>query len=246
MSDEAVQQLLDGFVSSIRAVLPARAVWLHGSLALGDFVLGRSDFDLVAVVESPVVDPAPLIEVHQALIKASPLAAKLHCTYVPVAELGDASLRHPTFAQGRYFDRPVSPVARRELSLGDLALFGPSPSTLLPATTDEELAAFIRRDLREFWYPATGKRTCWYTDIWVDLGMVTLARAATTLRDGRLITKQAAIAELPSLGAPLRVVRDIEKRRYDGGGSPARSPWRVRRGNQARKFIRAGIEQLLD
>jgi hypothetical protein len=75
MPDEAVQLLLDGFVLSVRAALPVRAVW-------------------------------------------------------------------------RYFDRPVSPVARRELTLGDLALFGPSPLTLLPATTDEELAAFIRRDLR--------------------------------------------------------------------------------------------------
>jgi hypothetical protein len=245
MSAEAVQPLLGGFVTSIRSVLPVRAVWAHGSLALGDFVLGRSDFDLIAVVESPVVDPAPLIAVHQDLIKASPLAAKLHCTYVPVGDLGDTSLRHPTFAQGRYFDRPVSPVARRELTLGDRALFGPSPSKLLPATTDEELAAFVRRDLREFWYPATGKRTRWYTDIWVDLGMVTLARAATTLRDGRLITKQAAIEELPSLGAPLAVVRDIRARRYGGGGSRPWSPWRLRRGNQARKFVRSSIGQLL-
>ena len=244
MSDEAVQPLLGGFVSSLRAVLPVRAIWVHGSLALGDFVLGRSDFDLIAVVESPVVDPSGLMSVHQGLIKSSPFAAKLHCTYVPVETLGDASLRHPTFAQGRYFDRPVSPVARRELTLGDKALFGPPPSSLLPATTDEELAAFIRRDLREFWYPATGKRTRWYTDIWVDLGMVTLARAATTLRDGRLITKQAAIAELPSLGAPPAVVRDIQARRY-GGGSRPWSPWRLRRGNQARKFVRASIDQLL-
>jgi hypothetical protein len=74
--------------------------------------------------------------------------------------------------------------------------------------------------------------------------MITLARAATTLRAGRLITKQAAIAELPSLGAPLRVVRDIEKRRYGGGGSPAWSPWRLRRGELARAFVRSGIDRV--
>ncbi|QNE22137.1 nucleotidyltransferase [Kribbella qitaiheensis] len=245
MSDEAVQSLLGGFVSSIRAVLPVRAVWVHGSLALGDFVLGRSDFDLVAVLESPVVDPAPLTAVHRDLIKASPLAAKLHCTYVPVETLDDPSLRHPTFAQGRYFDRPVSPVARRELSLGDLSLFGPPPSELLPATTDLALAEFIRKDLRDFWYPTTAKRTRWYTDIWVDLGMVTVARAATTLRDGRLITKQAALRELPALGAPLDVVQDIVKRRYDGAGSSPWSPWRLRRGKQTRTYIRTTIDSLL-
>ncbi|TDU86980.1 hypothetical protein EV138_0497 [Kribbella voronezhensis] len=246
MPDEAVQSLLGGFVASIRAVLPVRAVWLHGSLALGDFVLGRSDFDVIAVLETPVTDPPGLIEVHRGLIKSSALAKKLHCTYVPVGELGDASLRHPTFAQERYFDRPVSPVSRRELTLGDVALFGPPPSLLLPATTDEELAAFVRRDLQDFWYPATAKRTRWYTDVWVDLGLVTVARAGRTLRDGRLITKQAAIAELPSLGAPPAVVQDIQNRRYAAVGIPPWSPWRLHRGHLARTFVRTQITNLLN
>jgi len=186
-----------------------------------------------------------LIEVHRGLIKVTPLAAKLHCTYVPVGDLGDARRRHPTFAQGRYSDRPVTPVSWRELTLGDLSCYGPPPSSLLAATSDEELAAFVRRDLREFWYPATGKRRLWYADIWVDLGMITLARAAITLRDGRLITKRAALAELPSLGAPLRVVRDTEKRRYDSGGTRPWSPWRLQRGELARTFVRSTIDRVL-
>ena len=53
MIDEAVQRLLDGFVTSVREVAAVEAVWLHGSLALGDFQLGRSDLDVVAVVSSP-------------------------------------------------------------------------------------------------------------------------------------------------------------------------------------------------
>jgi len=56
-------------------------------------------------------------------------------------------------------------------------LFGPAPAELLPATTDQELFEFVRRDLREFWLPATRKRTPWYTDIWVDLSLLTIARA---------------------------------------------------------------------
>jgi len=240
VADEAVQQLLDGFVTSIRSVLPVRAVWVHGSLALGDFVLGRSDFDLIAVLESPVVDPAPLIEVHRGLIKVTPLAAKLHCTYVPVGDLGDARQRHPTFAQGRYVDRPVTPVGWRELTLGDLSCYGPPPSSLLAATSDEELAAFIRQDLREFWYPVTAKRLPWRRDIWVDLGLVTFARAATTLAAQRLITKREALDLLPSLGAPAAVVRDIEARRY---GPAARVPlrWRIERAGLTRAFLRTEI-----
>ena len=90
---------------------------------------------------------------HRRLIRATPLAAKLHCSYMVAAELADPIVRHATFAQGRYFDRPVTPVTRRELALSNLSLFGPPPSSLLPATSDAELCAFVRRDLREFWLP---------------------------------------------------------------------------------------------
>ncbi|TCN42981.1 hypothetical protein EV644_102383 [Kribbella orskensis] len=219
-SDEAVQLLLDGFVASVCGLLPVRAVWVHGSLALGDFQVGRSDFDLIAVLDGPIVDPEALCALHRSLEKTDPLAEKLHCSYMQVDQLADASLRHPTWAQQRYFDRPVGAVTRRELALGDRSLFGPPPSSLLSATTDEELAAFIRDDLEHFWYPATRKLTPWYTDIWVDLGLITVARAAVTLTTGHLITKQAALSLLPSLGAPQSVVTDIHHRRY---GTPTRA-----------------------
>jgi hypothetical protein len=244
MSNEAVQQLLDGFVTSIRGAVPVQALWVHGSLALGDYQPGRSDLDLICVTDGPIVDPKAIQQVHRRLIKESRLAAGLHCTYVPRAGLGDATLRHPTFAQGRYVTRPVTPVSWRELSLGDLSLYGPPPSSLLAATSDEELAAFIRRDLTGFWYPVTAKRLPWRRDIWVDLGLVTFARAATTLSDGRLITKREALDLLPSLGAPAAVVQDIEARRY---GPAARVPprWRIERAGLTRRFLRTAIPRVV-
>ena len=71
-SDEAVQLLLDGFVASVCGLLPVRAVWVHGSLALGDFQVGRSDFDLVAVLDGPIVDPEALCARHRSLETTHP------------------------------------------------------------------------------------------------------------------------------------------------------------------------------
>jgi hypothetical protein len=240
--DEAVQQLLDGFVTSVRQVASVEAVWLHGSLALGDYQLGRSDLDVVAVVSSPPGDAVE--ELHRRLMATSPLAAKLHCSYMLADQLVDPSIRHVTFAQERYFDRPVTPVARRELALSNLSLYGPPPSSLLPATSDAELAEFIRRDLQEFWLPVTMKRTAWYADIWVDLSLLTIARAHATLTTGELITKRAALDVLPSLGAPRAVVADISRRRYGSPGRP--SPfWRHRRAVLTREFVRTAIPAVL-
>lgn len=241
--DEAVQRLLDGFVTSVREVAAVEAIWLHGSLALGDYQLGRSDLDVVAVVSTP--PPAAEIEsVHRRLISTSPLAAKLHCSYMVRDQLTDVSIRHATFAQGRYFDRPVTPVTRRELALSNVSLFGLPPSSLLPATSDAELSAFIRRDLREFWLPAVARWTNWYMDIWVDLSLVTIARAHVTLTTGELITKRAALDLLPSLGAPTAVVADVTRRRY-GSHRRVTPWWRHRRAVLTRRFVQTAIPAVL-
>ncbi|GAA3087526.1 putative nucleotidyltransferase [Kribbella aluminosa] len=240
MIDEAVQPLLDGFVTSVRTVADVRAVWLHGSLALGDYQLGRSDLDVIVVVSGP--PPPSVAEVHQELIRSDPLAAKLHCSYM--TDLADLSVRHPTFAQQRYFDRPVTPVTRRELAIGNRSLYGPPPAELLPPVSDEELFEFVRRDLRDFWLPAARKRERWYRDIWVDLSLLTIARAHVTLATGDLITKRAALDILPRLGAPADVVEDIRRRRY--GPEFRIGPWwRHTRAGLTRRFVRTAIPTVL-
>ncbi|TWD83465.1 nucleotidyltransferase-like protein [Kribbella amoyensis] len=231
MTDEAVRTLLDGFVASVVDVVPVVAIWVHGSLALGDFVPARSDLDLVCLTDGPIPDPSALAKFHRRLMRSSPVGPRLHCTYVPVNALADPSLRHPTFAQRRYFDRPVGLVARRELTLADRSLSGPPPSELLPATSDEDLAAFIRADLGTFWHPVTTKRLPWYRDIWVDLSLITYARATRTLQSGTLITKREALALLPELGAPEEVVADIHHRRY-GTASEQVDPQQFFRGRE--------------
>ncbi len=246
MTDEPeVTALLDRFIGGIGGILPLVAVWAHGSLALGDFQLGRSDFDLVALVGAEI-DAARrqrIGELHENLIAEQPLAAKLHCTYVTVGRFDDPDRQHVTFAQEELFDRTVSVVSRRELA-GGRTLFGPPPTGIVPLVTDAELAGFIRTDLRDFWYPATGKAANWLQDIWVDLGPVTLARATVTLRDGRLITKREALDILPTMGAPLAVVDDIRAGRY--GIRETLPLWRQERGTLARSFMRSGIERVLD
>lgn len=247
MTDTATEAVLNRFLTGIRAAVPLTALWAHGSLALGDYRPGRSDLDLIALVETEI-DPAGrdrLRSLHRAVRKELPAADKLHCTYVARPALGDVARRHTTWAHNKLFTRPISPVSRRELLTGNLSLYGPAPAGILPPVPDAELAAFIRADLRGFWYPATAKRLPWLADIWVDLGLLTLARAAVTLRDGTLITKGEALDVLPALGAPQRVLDDIRHRRYDPSPRPVTPQWRLTRARLARPFVRRAIDALL-
>jgi hypothetical protein len=244
-ADEA-RRLLERFTAEIRQVVPLVALWAHGSLALGDFQPGRSDFDLVALVSAGIggAQRRQLKGVHRTIINDVPLAAKLHCSYVPRPELPDVGRRHLTWAGGQLFDRPVSPVSRRELCAGGLRLYGPAPAGLVPPVTDQELADFVRGDLRDRWRPVTGKPHLWLRDLWVDLGLLTLARASVTLDRGRLITKREALDVLAGLDAPGEVVADIYRRRYEAA-RPISVRWRIRRGQQAQAFARAGIDRIL-
>ena len=123
---EEVRPLLDRFTADLSGVVPLVALWAHGSLALGDFQPGRSDLDMVALIGARLssVQEQDLRQVHEALQAQVALADKLHCAYVARPEVGDPGRSHLTWAHGELFDRVVSPVSRRELSVGGLCLCG--------------------------------------------------------------------------------------------------------------------------
>jgi hypothetical protein len=81
-------------------------------------------------------------------------------------------------------------------------------------------------------------------DIWVDLGLLTLARAIATVQNGKLITKAEALDVLGELGAPMEVVDDIRQRRY-GDPDPATEEWIIRRAELTRSFLTPAIEQVI-
>ncbi|MFI0980165.1 nucleotidyltransferase domain-containing protein [Streptomyces sp. NPDC021093] len=247
MADAETDRVLQRFVSEVQHAVPTVAVWAHGSLAMGDFQPGRSDLDLVAVCENPLSrdQRRGLVRVHRRLLGEEPAAAKLRCSYMVGAAVSEAEARHVTWVPSTILERPVTPVTRRELFESGLVLQGPSPVELLPPLRPRQLEDFILRDLAEYWLPATGRPWLWLQDIWVDVGLLVLARATVTLRDGRLITKGDALVELQKLGAPADVVRDIHDRRYAHPAPVNGVVRRVRRAAKARAFLRSGIERTL-
>lgn len=246
MTDEATGRLLDRFVGALRPVVPLVSVWAHGSLGGGDYQPGRSDLDLIAVLDRACTAPQEqrLAQLHEDLGEAVPLAAKLHCSYPAVAELEDPAASHLTWAHQELMRRPVTPVARRELHEFGLVRYGPAPAVLLPPVGDRQLAEFVVSDLESFWRPSLEHPERWTRDIWVDLGLLTLARASVTLRDGRLITKAEALDVLAGMGAPAPVVDDIRRRRY-GDPGPATQQWIAVRARLTLDFLKPAIDQVL-
>ncbi|MFF9062701.1 nucleotidyltransferase domain-containing protein [Streptomyces sp. NPDC101213] len=240
------EALLDRFLGALAPLGPL-TVWAHGSLAGGDYQEGRSDLDLIAVLPGPVRAATVwrVALLHQGL-RADPLAAKLHCSYLTPATVADFGHRHLTWAHRELMRRPVTPVTRRELHTFGRVLYGGAPAGLLPEVADRELAEFVVSDQRDFWRPAVDRAHLWTRDVWVDMGPVTFARATVTLREGRLVSKREALEELPGLGAPAEIVEDIRRRRYGGPAPvPSGEGWRVRRAELVRGWLGPAIDGLV-
>ncbi|WP_327087949.1 nucleotidyltransferase domain-containing protein [Nonomuraea sp. NBC_01738] len=229
-------RLLARYLEELRPTVPLVALWAHGSLGSGDYQPGRSDLDLIAVVESPVTPTERLVEIHRGYPEL------LHCSFIVRDELPDLAAEHLTWAYGEFFHRPVTPVTRRELHSFPVELYGEAPGALLPPVSDTELNSFILADLENYWLVKTDGFQRWLMDVWVDLGLITVARARVTLQEGRLITKAEALDLLAELDAPARVVADIRARRY---GMQGPTLGRARRAMLARRFVRAAIRRTL-
>ncbi|MEU1404682.1 nucleotidyltransferase domain-containing protein [Streptomyces sp. NPDC005728] len=237
------ETLLARFLRELTALKPV-AVWAHGSLAGGDYQEGRSDLDLITVLPGSVTPRVVWkVALVHARIRAQPLAAKLHCTYLAPDTVDDAARRHLTWAHEELFKRTVTPVTRRELHAFGRVLHGRVPAGLLAPVPDRELGDFVVRDQRDFWRSAVDNAPLWTRDVWVDLGMITFARATVTARDGRMISKREALDLLPGLGAPAEVVEDIRRRRY-GDSVPPTEEWTARRARLTRDYLGPAIDAL--
>ncbi|MFC7217648.1 nucleotidyltransferase domain-containing protein [Streptomyces polyrhachis] len=243
---DRTETLLARFLTELRAAVALDALWLHGSLALGDYQEGASDIDAVAVLAAPLSRPqrGAVVALHRGLEREGPLAGRLHCNYVVRDAWDDPARPHLNWSYNGLRPKPISLVWRRELLLGEHALYGPGPRGIVPEVADADLAAYIRADVRDVLLPAAGKRRLWLRDMWVDYGPLMLARASVTLADGRLITKRAALGVLADLAAPPELVEDIRRRRYEAP-APAGPRWRLRRARLARAFLREGIPRVL-
>ncbi|MEU6658982.1 nucleotidyltransferase domain-containing protein [Streptomyces sp. NPDC046821] len=239
--------LLTGFLAGLREALPTPfSLWAHGSLAGGDYQEGRSDLDLIAVVARPLTpdDEARLTALHEGLDAALPLAAHLHCSYIARGEADDPDRPHFTWAHREAYTRPVTPVTRRELHAFGLVLHGDPVDGTLPPVDDRTLKRYIVDNLAEYWRPVAERRELWLEDVWVDLGLLVLARSRVTLSEGTLPSKAEALTVLTELGAPADVVADISRRRY--GNVPAQAAadpdWPERRRDLTLDWLVPAIE----
>ncbi len=214
-------------------------LWVAGSLATGDYVLGVSDLDLVALVDGPVgaEREAALVDLHRALDAGEAAGTDLGCVYVDEDRLPEPDALHPTWTHGQLVQRILSGVTRAELGLHGFAVLGRPPAGVLPPVTEDDVRAAARAEVCGYWAWAARRPLMWLSPVIADLGLTSMARGRHAIRHGVLLTKSSAIEQAR---APDWLVEQLRARRR---GEDVVSP-RLRTAYVAWRDARATVREV--
>jgi len=131
-------------------------VYLGGSLVMGDFIEGSSDYDLLVVVSGDLssADLSRLAALHDHLVDELPDAIRLEGDYVPREALRPVGTTRPVpfFRQGRLQPEPESMLSADNIAnmrQDGISVVGPAPASVLPEVSAEQIREAVRQMLRE-------------------------------------------------------------------------------------------------
>lgn len=236
---------LDRLRDGLLEVTDLQGLYLYGSLTTGDFSPAKSDIDLIAVPRCrPGKDAlARLQRLHLDLASAGGAFGRLNCLYIPAGRLADPEQLHPYWFGDQFTEWHLKLMTMVELARAGGALYGPWPPPGLGEVSLARLQEAVRDELSGYWREAIGHQDIWLQDLWVDFGLVTLARSAAVLRDGALISKSEAIGELAGFGVPAWLSEQIRRRR-EGGEVDVPEQQRPARARLVRRIMTDGIGRL--
>jgi predicted nucleotidyltransferase len=212
-----IDLLLDRLLREMQSILGARLVglYLHGSLAYGDFDPQTSDIDFLAVTRDTVREPdlAALQEMH-ARLRAGPSAwaQKLEGAYLPQDDLRRHDPEHaplPWLGVDGHFawERLGSDwiIQRWILREKGLSVFGPPLKEMIDPVSGDELRGAVRSSLLEWWSPPFPSAERFQNAGYRAYAVLTMCRSLYVLEHGRVASKpEAAGWAMETLGKPWR------------------------------------------
>jgi hypothetical protein len=198
--------------------LTVQALYVHGSLVLGDYHSGRSDIDFVAVLDSTLTrsGSSHLKRLHRALRFRFP-GLRFNGCYVLANSMvpGEAASRPALYVDGLRFSSAEmnewNEVTRFELATRAVPLFGAHGSAYVGGADPSALVRYVLANLDDYWVRwrdraaggsvldslaavVLGRRIEW--------GVLGVSRQFYTLRERDLISKAGAAEYMLELVPP--------------------------------------------
>lgn len=195
--------ILSDLLRGARAALGQRFIgmYLHGSLALGDFDPASSDIDFVVVTdrEPGHSELAALEALHAGLALRHPYwARQLEGSYIPQADLrryDPACADHPHIYEGRFFVEPHGVhwvIERYVLRKCGVVLAGLAPEILIDPIAPEELRRAVIDLTCAWWAPMVEDPVRLYDRAYRIYAVMTMCRTHYTLEHADVVSKPMA------------------------------------------------------
>ena len=190
----AITRMMNEIASIMDGLL--NGAWLYGSVALGDFRLGWSDIDFVALTQEPITEyqAEKLLTLRQDMLTTAPDNLYYRSFEGVIASLNE--FRSQSFQRLVYWGTSGQKITDRytpdAFSLFELAKYGKpiygNNAWILPAPGKEELISAVRSH-----YEAIRKCAVETTDTLYSCGwLLDIARCIYTLRHNDVIAKTQA------------------------------------------------------
>ena len=198
-----VNAALSATLAGIQATLGDQliGVYLHGSLANGDFNPLTSDIDLMAATrdELPARLLPELASMHAQLAGRFKWAGHMEVSYIPLAALrryDPANCQHPALRvdgsfgiDGHGSDWIIQRWVIREKGI---ALAGPPAAALIDPVQPDDLRRAASGILREWWAPMLNDTSRLQDSEYQAYAILTMCRSLYTLEHGRVVSKPTA------------------------------------------------------
>jgi hypothetical protein len=174
-------------------------MYLHGSLALKDFVPERSDLDIVIVLQDELSkDQLMSINImHEKLILDNiPYSDRMECTYIPVNSLKkysqDKAYFHCLHVGGNFYIDGFGIIEKHVLREKGIVIRGSDPKTFIKPVNEKDLKNAANESLKVWWLPKLKDHALLMNDDYQVYAILTMCRAFYTIKTGEITSKSKA------------------------------------------------------
>lgn len=204
VKDGRVIDILEELTNQVKEIIGDNLVgiYLHGSLALGDFDPATSDIDFMVVVNNSLDDQTveKIKQMHQSLIEGeNEWGKKLEGSYLTVEQLKSAE---PPFDPRPYINEKnfysaadygyewvLEKYVVREKGV---VLSGPDPKEIIDRVEVDEVIAAVKIMFAENWLPILTNSKKLETEWYQPYTILTLCRMMYTVEKGKIGSKREA------------------------------------------------------
>lgn len=247
---EDVKETLWYYLIGIRSTINTelRAVYLHGSIALGEYNPLTSDIDFLTIFARRIslAEVEELRYLHNSIRKIAPKAKRMEGIYIAEPDiLKDNFLGTGHYVRnGRLLARQqnVGALARQLLYNKGIVLTGPPANQFFSPIPPQAVKAEMNFNLNQFWLEKANKPYLLLFDDMVDYSVLTIGRILYTLETGGIISKRRAADYLENnFQEWSELIKDVRSRFHPFNSSPSLLT-RLGRATQTRRFILTMID----